>query len=76
MSELRKKIFDSLLFCESYDVNAERLESLFQSELEKQRDEFAVGFAISVSTHCYCELGSRVDEYNKLLEDYKINLHK
>jgi hypothetical protein len=34
-------------------------------------DEFAIGFAMFISTHCYCELGSDTRSYQELLEIYK-----
>jgi hypothetical protein len=41
-------------------------------EMEKQQqNEFAIGFAMSISTHCYCELGNDTRSYKELLEIYK-----
>ena len=34
-------------------------------------DEFAIGFAMSISTHCYCELCNDTRSYKELLEIYK-----
>ena len=34
-------------------------------------DEFAIGFAIHISTHCNCELGNDTRSYKELLEIYK-----
>ena len=34
-------------------------------------DYFAIGFAMNISTHCYCELGNDTRSYKELLEIYK-----
>jgi hypothetical protein len=39
--------------------------------LEIDADDFAIGFAMSISTHCYCELGNDTRSYQELLEIYK-----
>jgi hypothetical protein len=42
-----------------------------RDECEKIADEFAIAFAMSISTHCYCELGNDTRSYQELLEIYK-----
>jgi len=44
---------------------------VFAKECEVIADEFAIGFAMSISTHCYCELGNDTRSYKELLEIYK-----
>ena len=34
-------------------------------------DDFAIGFAMNISTHCNCELGNDTRSYKELLEIYK-----
>ena len=41
------------------------------SNLEQIAEEFAIGFAMHISTHCYCELGNDTRSYEELLEIYK-----
>ncbi len=45
--------------------------SEWESECEKVADEFAIGFTMHISTHCYCELGNDSRSYEELLEIYK-----
>jgi len=40
-------------------------------ECEKIAEEFAIGFAMHISTHCYCELGNDTRSYKELLQIYK-----
>ncbi len=37
----------------------------------KIAEDFAIGFAMHISTHCYCELGNDTHSYQELLEIYK-----
>lgn len=41
------------------------------NNLVKIADEYAIGFAMHISTHCYCELGNDSRSYEELLEIYK-----
>lgn len=39
--------------------------------LEQIAEDFAIGFAMHISTHCYCELGNDSRSYKELLQIYK-----
>ncbi len=39
--------------------------------LEKIADDYAIEFAMFISTHCYCELGNDTRSYKELLEIFK-----
>jgi hypothetical protein len=49
------------------DISYSRMNEMF-NELA---DEFAIGFAMHISTHCNCELGNDTRCYQELLEIYK-----
>ena len=40
-------------------------------QLEVIAEEFAIDFAMSIATHCYCELGNDTRSYKELLEEFK-----
>ena len=55
-------------------VGAERYsirKTTLADRCEKIAEEFAIGFAMYISTHCYCELGNDTRSYQELLEIYK-----
>jgi uncharacterized Fe-S center protein len=65
-----EQIFDEL---HSKGLWSNKMEKIFEQakEMEKQQqDEIAIGFAMSISTHCYCELGNDTRSYQQLLETY------
>ena len=40
-------------------------------QLEQIADDYAIEFAMHISTHCYCELGNDTRSYKELLEIFK-----
>jgi hypothetical protein len=49
------------------DISYSRMNEMFNELAE----EFAIGFAMAISTHCYCDLGNDTRSYKELLEIYK-----
>ncbi len=59
----------------AYDsIDGQYYSNLNEEEIEviiKIADDFAIGFAMHISTHCNCELGNDARSYEELLEIYK-----
>ncbi len=60
---LKEKLTDAITIPFSYQNKID--ESVVIAE------DFAVGFAMHISTHCNCELGNDTRSYTELLEIYK-----